>query len=282
VNEAQGFLLEDSGIRGGLVRLTETWQRVIAQHEYSAPIKSLLGEGVAATVLLATGLKAKPSVSLQLQGEGALKLLLIQCSQELRVRGMAKGNSTAPVGAELLGEGRLVVNVDTGKPQGFFQGIVPLESTRLDACLEAYFRQSEQLPTRLILKATEQRSAGLLLQVLPGQSFDADVFEAAAAAARAITIADLAEVDARELLPKVFAHHVIRLFQPRPVLHDCRCTPERLAGVIRMLGEDEVKTLLADEGRVELTCEFCNRAFRYDEVAVDAIMRGESRSTRLH
>jgi molecular chaperone Hsp33 len=66
------------------------------------------------------------------------------------------------------------------------------------------------------------------------------------------------------------------------VLHDCRCTPERLAGVIRMLGEDEVKTLLADEGQVELTCEFCNRAFRYDEAAVDAIMRGESRSTRLH
>ncbi len=282
MNEVQGFLLEDSGIRGALVRLTETWQRVIAQHDYSAPVKSLLGEGVAATVLLASGLKAKPSVSLQLQGEGALKLLLIQCSHELRVRGMAKGNSAAPEGADLLGEGRLVVNVDTGKPQGFFQGIVPLESTRLDACLEAYFRQSEQLPTRLILKATEQRIAGLLLQVLPGQTIDVDVFEAAAAAARTISLADLTGVDARELLPKVFAHHVIRLFQPRPVLHDCRCTPERLAGVIRMLGEDEVKTLLADAGHVELTCEFCNRAFRYDEVAVDAIMRGESRSTRLH
>ena len=100
---------------------------------------------------------------------------------------MAKGNSAAPEGADLLGEGRLVVNVDTGKPQGFFQGIVPLESTRLDACLEAYFRQSEQLPTRLILKATEQRIAGLLLQVLPGQTIDVDVFEAAAAAARTIS-----------------------------------------------------------------------------------------------
>ena len=117
MNEVQGFLLEDSGIRGALVRLTETWQRVIAQHDYSAPVKSLLGEGVAATVLLASGLKAKPSVSLQLQGEGALKLLLIQCSHELRVRGMAKGNSAAPEGADLLGEGRLVVNVDTGSPR---------------------------------------------------------------------------------------------------------------------------------------------------------------------
>src|SRR5262245_20805545 len=196
MNEVQGFLLENSGIRGALVRLEETWRQVIAEHNYTPQVRALLGEGVAATVLLASGLKAKPSVSLQLQGEGALKLLLIQCSEELKVRGMAKGNAAAPAGAELLGEGRLVVNVDTGRPQGFFQGIVPLESTRLDACLEAYFRQSEQLPTRLILKATEERSAGLLLQVLPGQNIDADIFEAAAAAARTISIGDLTEVDA--------------------------------------------------------------------------------------
>jgi molecular chaperone Hsp33 len=83
-------------------------------------------------------------------------------------------------------------------------------------------------------------------------------------------------------LPKLFAGQAIRLFSARPVAHDCRCTPERLAGVVRMLGAEEVKSLLAEQGHVELKCEFCNRAFRYDEVAVDAIMRGESRSTRLH
>jgi molecular chaperone Hsp33 len=274
-------LLEDSGIRGALVRLNETWQQVVAQHDYSVGVRSLLGEGVAATVLLASGLKAKPNVSLQLQGEGPLKLLLIQCSEELKVRGMAQCGAHAEHD-ELLGEGRLVVNLDTGRPHGFFQGIVPLASTRLDACLEAYFHQSEQLPTRFVLKSAGNRVAGLLLQVLPGQDVDREVFEAAAEAARTVSTAELTEAGATELLPKLFARHVIRLFKPRPVLHDCRCTPERLAGVVRMLGEEETKTLLADQGHVELTCEFCNRTFRYDEAAVDAMLRGAPPSARLH
>jgi len=282
VNEVQGFLLEGDGIRGALVRLEETWQQVVAEHNYPPALKSLLGEGVAATVLLASGLKAKPSVSLQLQGDGPLKLLLIQCTEDLKVRAMAQ--CAQPFQTDtLLGAGRLVVNVDTGRPQGFFQGIVPLSSSRLDGCLEAYFRQSEQLPTRLILKATEQRIAGMLLQLLPGEDPDADAFQAAAAVAQTVSSLQLIELPARELLPNLFARHTIRLFEPRPVLHDCRCTPERLAGVIRMLGAEEVKTLLADQGHVELTCEFCNRAFRYDEGAAQAILRGETHaSTRLH
>jgi molecular chaperone Hsp33 len=281
VNEVQGFLLEHSGIRGALVRLDDTWKRVIAQHNYSPALRTLLGEGIAATVLLASGLKARPSVSLQLQGAGPLKLLLIQCSDELKVRGMAQCAADAQ-GTSLLGEGRLVVNVDTGRPQGFFQGIVPLASSRLDACLEAYFHQSEQLPTRLVLKATDERIAGMLLQVLPGEDLEEGAFTAAAAAARSVSAVDLTGVAADELLPRVFERHVIRLFRPKPVLHDCRCTPERLAGVIRMLGEEEVKTLLADTGHVELTCEFCNRAFRYDAASANAILRGEVRSTLLH
>lgn len=283
VNEAQGFLLEDSGIRGVLVRLEETWRQVTAEHAYSPALRTLLGEGVAATVLLASGYKAKPNVSLQLQGEGPLKLLLIQCTDELKVRGMAHCAADAPAESLLgAGAGKLVVNLDTGKPQGFFQGIVPLESSRLDACLEAYFHQSEQLPTRLVLKATDTQIAGILLQALPGEDREDGVFDAAAEAARAVSARDLALLAAEDLLPRLFARHVIRLYRPKPVQHDCRCTPERLAGVIRMLGEDEVKTLLADEGHVELKCEFCNRAFRYDEASAHAILAGETRSSMVH
>ena len=114
------------------------------------------------------------------------------------------------------------------------------------------------------MKATEQRIAGLLLQVLPGRTIDVDVFEAAAAAARTISLANLTGVDARELLPKVFAHHVIRLFQPRPVLHDCRCTPERLAGVITPCSARTKSRRCSPSGPVSHV-QFCNRAFRYDE-----------------
>jgi molecular chaperone Hsp33 len=275
MNEVQGFILEGAGIRGALVRLEETWQRVVAAHDYTPEVRELLGEGVAATVLLATGLKTTPSVSLQLQGEGPLKLLLIQCTDGQRVRGMASFKP-ATESVPLLGPGRMVVNLDTGKPNGLFQGIVPLTSEKLDECIEAYFARSEQLETRLILKTSEQRVAGLLLQVLPGhgEELSVDAFTAAAACAATVSAAELTNLPAEELLPKLFAGHAIRLFKPRPVAHDCRCTPERLAGVVRMLGEDELKSLLAEQGHVELKCEFCNRAFRYDDRQVQAILRG--------
>ncbi len=284
MNEVQGFVLEGAGIRGALVRLEETWQRVVAAHDYTPEVRTLLGEGVAATVLLASGLKATPSVSLQLQGEGALKLLLIQCTDGQRVRGMASFKpATEP--EPLLGAGKMVVNLDTGKPNGLFQGIVPLTSEKLDACLEEYFVRSEQLTTRLILKTSERRVAGLLLQVLPGhgEALSADRFEAAAACAATVSASELTNLPAEELLPKLFAGHEIRLFAAKPVEHDCRCTPERLAGVVRMLGEDEVKSLLAEQGHVELTCEFCNRAFRYDDRQVHAILAGTpQKSSTVH
>jgi molecular chaperone Hsp33 len=275
MNEIQTFVLEDSGIRGALVRLEETWTKVVANHDYPEPLRALLGEGVVATLLLASGLKTTPSVSLQLQGEGPLKLLLIQCTDGQRVRGMASFKPQPQV-VPLLGAGRLVVNLDTGKPNGFFQGIVPLTSTKLDECLESYFAQSEQLETRLILRNDERRVAGLLLQTLPGHGEEraATAFEALAACAATATPAELTTLPAEELLPKLFAGQAIRLFAAKPVTHDCRCTPERLAGVVRMLGDEEVKTLLAEQGHVELRCEFCNRAFRYDDRQVDAIMRG--------
>jgi len=117
MNEVQGFILEGSGVRGAVVRLEETWRQVIAEHSYTPQVRTLLGEGVAATVLLASGIKAKPSVSLQLQGEGPLKLLVIQCADGSRVRGMAHC-SREPHAIPLLGAGRLVVNVDTGRPNG--------------------------------------------------------------------------------------------------------------------------------------------------------------------
>jgi molecular chaperone Hsp33 len=275
MNEIQTFVLEDSGIRGALVRLKETWQQVVAAHDYPPAVRSLLGETVVSTLLLASGLKSTPSVSLQLQGEGRLKLLLVQCTDGQRVRAMASfkpGDDAAP----LLGEGRLVVNLDTGKPNGFFQGIVPLTSAKLDECLESYFAQSEQLETRLVLRSDDQTIAGLLLQTMPGHGEDtpAGAFDTAAACATTASLRELTGLAAEDLLPKLFACQSIRLFTARPVSHDCRCTPERLAGVVRMLGPDETKSLLAEQGHVELKCEFCNRAFRYDDAQVEAIMRG--------
>lgn len=254
---------------------------MLAEHRYPDSLRQLLGESLAATVLLTTGLKGAPKVSLQLQGEGPVKLLLIQCSSELKVRGMAQWRDAAE-GEPLLGKGRLTVNLDTGEDDHCFQGIVPLVSDRLDACLEGYFRQSEQLPTRLMLTGTQQRVAGLLLQALPNNDGADHTFNTAAALAATVSPGELSELPADRLLATLFDNYTIRLFKPRRVTHDCRCTPSHLAGVVRLLGADELESLIEETGEVELTCEFCNRAFRYDAADVEAILDGDTPGQLLH
>lgn len=281
MNEVQTFVFESLSIRGAIVRLEETWQQVIAQHHYPEALRRLLGEGTAATVLLATGLKGRPRISLQLQGEGPVKLLLVQCSGEFEVRGMAQWRAERQ-GEPLLGAGRLAVNLDTGQGGQQFQGIVPLVGNALDACLETYFKQSEQLPTRLLLRCGEARVAGLLLQALPAKQPDEDAFETIGALAATVTPEELAELPATVLLERLFGAYTLRLFKPRLVKHDCRCTAEHLARIVRMLGAAELDDLLRETGKVELTCEFCNRCFRYDDAAIAAILEGGAPQQPTH
>ena len=280
MNEAQNFLFENHGIRGGIVRLRETWLQTIAQHHYSETVRQLLGETVAATVLLGASLKDQPKISIQMQGNGALSLLVVQCTGDLRVRGMAQANHDLP-GENLLGSGRLSVNVDTGRENGFFQGIVPLAGPRITDCLESYFEKSEQLATKLYLFSDDETASGLVLQMLPGAE-DHEAFNTACMLANTLTAAEIRAAAASELLRKVFSGFDVRLFAAKPVLHDCRCTPEHLARIARMLGKEELESLVIERGNVELTCEFCNRHFRYSENQVGAILRGEAPSAKLH
>ena len=280
MNEIRTFLFEHHGIRGAVVRLHETWLQIIAQHAYPGIVRELLGEAVAATVLLGASLKDRPRISIQAQGDGALRLLVTQCSGQLSVRGMAQWRDDAEQ-RPLLGHGRLSVNIDTGRTNGFFQGIVPLEGERIKDCLEAYFEQSEQLPTRFYLFSTPNYATGVVLQMLP-ESSDYEDFESVSALAERLTCAELIQASCEELLPRTFAGFTIRLFKPRHVTHDCRCTPQHLAGIARLLGGEELESLIEERGHVELTCEFCNRSFQYSSDDVAAILQGESPPAKLH
>ncbi|MGD2167672.1 MAG: Hsp33 family molecular chaperone HslO [Gammaproteobacteria bacterium] len=280
MNEAQSFIFEDHGIRGGIVRLRETWLQTIAQHNYGEEIRGLLGEAVAATVLLGASLKGQPKISIQMQSDGALRLLVVQCSGDLRVRAMAQRDDERTAGA-LLAEGRLSVHIDTGRENGYLQGIVPLTSSRISECLESYFMQSEQLPTQLILFSDAQQACGLILQMLPGAQ-SLEEFQTVCDIAATTRHSELATAGSAELLRQLFSEYDIRLFAPREVAHDCRCTPEHLAGITRMLGRDELESILIERGTVELTCEFCNRAFEYSPEQIVAILRGETPEASLH
>jgi molecular chaperone Hsp33 len=242
VNETQNFVFEDHGIRGGVVRLHETWLQTIAQHAYPQDVRDTLGQAVAATVLLAASLKDQPKISLQLQGDGPLRLLLVQCTGDLKVRATVQWNQHAPHEA-LIGSGRLAVNVDTGRENGFFQGIVPLVGPTLPECIESYFAQSEQLATRFFLFGDEQVVGGLVLQMLPGAD-DTETFAQACTFAETMTAAEITTSSAANLLPRLFDGYTIRLFDARPVGHDCRCTPEHLASIARMLGREELESII--------------------------------------
>ena len=278
------FIFERFAVRGYVVHLDASWRALIEHHAYPEVVRDTLGESVAATVLLAATLKFDGLLTLQMQGPGPMHLLVVQATHRMAVRGVARWRGELPAARPSLealsGGGQLTVTVESGDRGSRYQGIVPLTSGRLADCFEAYFARSEQLPTRLWLVATPERAAGLLLQRLPsGASASAEELEHSAAAgdedwnrvlhlAATLTGGELATLPAGELLRRLFHEEDLRLYEPGPVFFQCTCSRERVSGILRSLGEAEVRDILAERGAVEVRCEFCNRAWQYDAVDV--------------
>jgi molecular chaperone Hsp33 len=273
------FLFERLPVRGHLVRLDASWRAAIEHHAYPAAVAAALGEAMAASTLMAGALKFEGRLSLQFEGPGPVRLVLAQCTHRHAIRGVARHDPLAggeAVGEGLLGNGQLAVTIEQAEGGERYQGVVPLVTARLADCLEQYFERSEQLPSRLVLAATPERTAGLLLQrVALG---DADAASARAEAddawrrlgllAATVTPKELFDLPCRDLLRRLFPEDDIRLFEGTPVFFQCTCSRERVAGILQALGGGEVEALLAERGEVEVRCEFCNRAWRFDAVDV--------------
>jgi molecular chaperone Hsp33 len=274
------FLFENQPLRGHVVKLSAAWTALRAHQSYPAAIESLLGQAVCATALLAGTLKFQGSLTLQITGSGLVRLLVVQCTHDFGLRGVVRLRE-GPPGEDfraLLGEGQVTVSIDTGEGGPPYQGIVPLQGTTLAQCLEQYFGQSEQLPTRLLLAADDSCAAGLLLQQLPARSDAPDTtgiveetWAAAGASIDRLSARALLQDDAVALLHECFAAVDLRLFAPVPVRFECRCGPQRVAGLLRSLGADEVRSVLAEQGAVTVTCEFCQRPYRFDAVDVERL-----------
>ena len=281
------FVFERFPVRGYVVHLDACWRALIEHHAYPDIVRDTLGEAVAATVLLAATLKFDGLLTLQVQGPGPMHLLVVQATHRMAVRAVARWHSALPVGrpslATLSGGGRLTVTVENADRSSRYQGVVPLSGERLADCFEGYFARSEQLPTRLWLTATAEGAAGLLLQRLPsGASASAEELEHAAAAgaehwnriqhlAGTLSAAELAVLPSGELLRRLFHEEDVRLFEPGPVFFQCNCSRERVSGILRSLGEGEVRDILRERSTVEVRCEFCNRAWQYDAVDVEGL-----------
>lgn len=267
------FLFEELGVRGEWVKLTSSWQAAKLHQRGSENVQQQLGEALAAVVMLSATVKFKGSMILQAQGDGDIKTLVAQATDQRKIRGLVRGKENLAAGSleSMFGQGRLVLTIEsgTGSP---YQGIVPLQGRNLAAALETYFEQSEQLKTRLWLFANASHAVGLLLQELPAQENYAADWEHIEILANTITERELFDLDCEQLLHRLFHEEKVRLFDPEPVEYSCACSRASIERTLFALGRTELEDILKERGIIEVNCEFCNERYRFDQIDVEYIL----------
>ncbi|HEV2109768.1 MAG TPA: Hsp33 family molecular chaperone HslO [Gammaproteobacteria bacterium] len=270
------FIFDKLPVQGRHVHLDATWRAALERQDYPAPVRALLGEAMAAAALLSATLKFDGSITLQIQGSGPVHLLVVQCTSGLNLRGLAHWNGEIPALGfrELVGDGRLAMTIEQTNKTERYQSIVPLEGATLAASLESYFERSEQLATRLWLTAGDGCAAGLLLQVLPDRQGDSDAWQHVTILSDTLKQAELSQLPAQEILHRLYNEDDVRLFEGAPVAFRCRCSRERIEGTLRGLGSEEVHSIVAEHGRVDVDCEFCGKHYSFDAVDVESLFSG--------
>ncbi|MEI7456335.1 MAG: Hsp33 family molecular chaperone HslO [Nitrosomonadales bacterium] len=262
------FLFEHAPIRGERVHLDESWRSVLDRHDYPPLLRKLVGELTAAAVLLAATLKLDGSLLLQIQGTGPIKLLVVECGGDLKLRATAKWEGQLQGSlSELLGDGRFVITLiqKDGKPA--YQGIVELEGESIAEILQNYMSHSEQLDTRMWLAVDEHSASGMLLQKLPDQTEeDVDAWSRFTQLANTLKEDELMQLPTHALLYSLFHEEEVRLFEAQPVVFSCSCSRDNVAQMLRMLGTEEVDAILTERTTIEVHCEFCNHRYEFDKV----------------
>jgi molecular chaperone Hsp33 len=280
----QRFLFEQSHVRGELVHLDVAWRAVLERHDYPPALRTVLGELMAAATLLAAMLKLNGSLILQIQGQGPVSLLVVECGGELKVRATAKweGELEGLSFAQMVGDGRFVITLDPRDGGQTYQSIVALDSDSVAGVLQDYMQRSEQLETRLWLAADDRGAAGLLLQKMPHEGGlgatveqDDDMWQRVAMLTDTVTYGEILGLPAEELLHRLYNEEDVRLFESKRVEFLCSCSRDKVGRMLKMLGPDEVHAVLAEQGAVEVNCEFCNQQYRFDAVDAEQVFAAE-------
>jgi len=274
----QRFLLESTPVRGEIVHLDATWRAVLERRRYPAPLQSLLGDMMAAAALLSAILKFEGSLIMQMQGSGPVQLLVVEATSEHTLRATAKWEGELARGnvTELLGAGRFVISIVPSSGKQTHQGIVAIEGESIAQVLEHYMAKSEQLETRLWLASDSRQAAGMLLQKLPAApTQDADAWNRATQLGETIRREELLSLPAREIIRRLYHEEDVRVFDSRPVAFRCSCSRERVTSMLRMLGHNEVKSIIAERNTVEVDCEFCGRHYTFDAVDAEQVFAAD-------
>ena len=271
------FLLPAAGVRGVRVHLDDAWAQVRSRDDHGPAVTELLGEALAAAALFTGHAKVDGRLSVQLRGPGALRTLFAECTAAGTVRGIAQVAGEPPATRDLraLGDDAvLAITIENptgaGREPVRYQGLVALDADSLAGAFEGYFRQSEQLPTRVLLAADGTGAAGLLLQKLPGDEGDDDGWNRAGALFDTLQAGELLELPAATLLRRLFHEEGVEVLGERPLRFGCSCSRERVSAMLQSLGEDEARAALID-GRAEVRCEFCGERYHFDPDEIEAL-----------
>lgn len=279
------FLIRDAGVRGVHVRLDATWRQIRERESYPDAAASLLGQSAAAAALFTGHTKVDGRLSVQLRSDGAIRTLFAECTAAGTLRGIVQLADDGPVVGDLaaLGAGGiLAITIENPGAEGRdpvrYQGLVPLEASRLDDAFEAYFLQSEQLPTRLLLAASETGAAGLLLQKLPGDEGDLDGWDRVGVLFETLGEEELLALPADQVLTRLFHHDGVELLGGRDLAFGCSCSQARVESMLVALGRDEAR--LAVQGvEAVIRCEFCGQTYRFDAPAIEQLFEDAARDT---
>ncbi|SEI56777.1 molecular chaperone Hsp33 [Allopseudospirillum japonicum] len=273
-DQIQRFLVEGTPVRGELVQLETSYQQIIKQQAYPVGIQKVLGELLAAVTLITETLKLEGTLSLEVRSSAAVSLLMAESNPGGDVRALARWQAAqiqtqAQVSlGDLVGDqGHLVITLDPKKGKRY-QGIVALSSPNLAECLQDYFSQSEQLPTRFWLMAdpAQGRAAGLLLQSLPMQAGDdEDAWSRLTQLADTLKAEEALQLEAQTVLYRLYHEETVRVFPAKTLQFACTCSRERTQDALLGLGAQEVESILAEQGQIETQCQFCHTQYVFTE-----------------
>jgi molecular chaperone Hsp33 len=269
-DQLQRFIFDDYQIRGEIARADNSYHEIIKNHNYTPEVANIVGELLVATCLLTATLKFKGKIAVQLQGDGPLNLAVINANQDLELRGTARveGNTKGLSFKQLVGTGQLMITVtpDNGER---YQGIVALDKDSLSACLEEYFKQSEQLATRIILHASNSdkvQAAGLLLQTLPAvdESQHEEQFQHVSTLASTLKEEELYTLDNEQLLYRLYHQEKVRLFEATAITFKCSCSKERCLSSLASITPEEILKILKEHGAIDMHCEYCGSDYHFE------------------
>ena len=251
------YLFENYAVRGELVTVSETLEQILANHTYPQPVKTVLAELLVATSLLTATLKFAGDITVQLQGD-------IADDADLKT---------------MVGNGYLVITISPKEGERY-QGVVGLEGDTLAACLEDYFQRSEQLPTRLIIRTGEHEgqpmAGGMLLQVMPAQDAQTADFEHLATLTETIKAEELFTLPANDVLWRLYHEEEVTVYEPQSVEFKCTCSRERCAGALKTLPDEEIDSILADEGEIDMHCDYCGNHYIFNAMDIAEIRNNAS------